>query len=132
MRNNHLNTNKQFMIGNGILAFAVLLVVVIFVIMSMRLQRKKEGERRFLESYTLVLERGFEGYSTSIYLNDSLLMDSLLTADPCTLSINRFSEQSALMIVDNATERISLFELSERGGTYRFEKEDDRVMQLPQ
>ena len=55
MRNNHLNTNKQFMIGNGIIAFAVLLVVVIFVIMSMRLQRKKERERRFLESYTLVL-----------------------------------------------------------------------------
>ena len=132
MKNNHLNTNKQFMIGNGILAFAVLLVVVIFVIMSMRLQRKKEGERRFLESYTLVLERGFEGHSTSVYLNDSLLIDSLLTADPCTLSINRFSEQSALMIVDNATERISLFELSERGGTYRFKKEDDRVMQLPQ
>ncbi|MCI5664957.1 MAG: hypothetical protein MR319_11820 [Mediterranea sp.] len=130
MRNNHLNTNKQFMIGNGILAFAVLLVVVIFVIMSMRLQRKKERERRFLESYTLVLERGFEGHSTSVYLNDSLLMDSLLTAAPCTLSINRFSEQSALMIVDNATERISLFELSEKGGTYRFEKEDDRVMQL--
>ena len=92
MRNNHLNTNKQFMIGNGILAFAVLLVVVIFVIMSMRLQRKKERERRFLESYTLVLERGFEGHSTSVYLNDSLLMDSLLTAAPCTLSINRFSE----------------------------------------
>ena len=79
-----------------------------------------------------MLFRSFEGYSTSIYLNDSLLMDSLLTADPCTLSINRFSEQSALMIVDNATERISLFELSERGGTYRFEKEDDRMMQLPQ
>ena len=26
-----LNTNKQFMIGNGILAFAVIFVVVIFV-----------------------------------------------------------------------------------------------------
>ena len=26
-----LNTNKQFMVGNGILAFAVIFVVVIFV-----------------------------------------------------------------------------------------------------
>ena len=43
----HLNTNKQFMIGNGILAFAVIFVVVIFVYMSMRLQRQKEGERHF-------------------------------------------------------------------------------------
>ena len=26
-----LNTNKQFMVGNGILAFAVIFVVVIFI-----------------------------------------------------------------------------------------------------
>lgn len=38
-----LNTNKQFMVGNGILAFAVIFVVVIFVYMSMRLQRRKTG-----------------------------------------------------------------------------------------
>ena len=48
-----LNTNKQFMIGNGILAFAVIFVVVIFVYMSMRLQQRKEGERNFIETYTI-------------------------------------------------------------------------------
>ena len=37
-----LNTNKQFMIGNGILAFAVIFVVVIFVYMSMRLHNGKK------------------------------------------------------------------------------------------
>lgn len=37
-----LNTNKQFMVGNGILAFAVIFVVVIFVYMSLRLQREKK------------------------------------------------------------------------------------------
>ena len=47
----HLNTNKQFMIGNGILAFAVIFVVVIFVYMSMRLQRQKEGERQNLQHH---------------------------------------------------------------------------------
>ena len=40
-----LNTNKQFMVGNGILAFAVIFVVVIFVYMSLRLQREKEAIR---------------------------------------------------------------------------------------
>ena len=43
----HLNNNKQFMIGNGILAFAVIFVVVIFVYMSMRLQQQKSAERKF-------------------------------------------------------------------------------------
>lgn len=37
----HLNTNKQFMVGNGILAFAVIFVVVIFVYMSLRLDKRK-------------------------------------------------------------------------------------------
>ena len=41
MPKNHLNTNKQFMIGNGILAFAVIFVVVIFVYMSLRLKSEK-------------------------------------------------------------------------------------------
>ncbi len=52
-----LNTNKQFMIGNGILAFAVIFVVVIFVYMSMRLQQRKEGERNFIETYTITLTK---------------------------------------------------------------------------
>ena len=58
-----LNTNKQFMIGNGILAFAVIFVVVIFVYMSMRLQQRKEGERKFIETYTITLTKGFAGDS---------------------------------------------------------------------
>lgn len=127
-----LNTNKQFMVGNGILAFAVIFVVVIFVYMSMRLQQKKSEDRRFIETYTLVLAKGFAGDSTSVFINDSLLMNRTVTEEPLTLEVNRFAEQSALMIVDNATEKLSLFELSERGGTYRFEKEGEEVKQLAQ
>ena len=100
-----LNTNKQFMIGNGILAFAVIFVVVIFVYMSMRLQQRKEGERNFIENRTIAEE-------------------------PFTIEVKRFAEQNALMIVNNATEKLSLFELSEKGGEYRFEKEGEEVKQL--
>ena len=46
----HLNTNKQFMVGNGILAFAVIFVVVIFVYMSLRLDKKKDEDRNFIET----------------------------------------------------------------------------------
>lgn len=127
-----LNTNKQFMIGNGILAFAVFLVVIIFLYMSMREQRKKEEERHYAETYTIELVKGFAGDSTSVYLNDSLLMNRTPDDTPLTIEVKRFAEQSALMIVDNATEKLSLFELSERGGTYRFEKENGQVKLLPQ
>lgn len=128
----HLNTNKQFMIGNGILAFAVIFVVVIFVYMSMRLQRQKEGERYFAETYNVTLVKGFTGDSISILLNDSVLIDQRIDKKPFNFKIKRFAEQSALMIVDKTTDKLSLFELSEKGGNYRFEKDDDEVKLLAQ
>ena len=52
------------------------------------------------------------------------------TEEPFTIEVKRFAEQNALMIVNNATEKLSLFELSEKGGEYRFEKEGEEVKQL--
>ena len=127
-----LNTNKQFMIGNGILAFAIIFVVVIFVYMSMRLQQKKDGERYFTETYTIMLNKGFAGDSVSILINDSLLINKKITEEPFSFEVKRFAEQSALMIVNNDTEKLSLFELIERGGDYRFEKECEEVKLLEQ
>ena len=96
-----LNTNKQFMIGNGILAFAVIFIVVVFVYMSMRLQRNKEADRHFIETYTINLTKGFVGDSLSLFVNDSLIMDKQISEEPVTVEIGRFAEESALMIVDN-------------------------------
>lgn len=127
-----LNTNKQFMIGNGILAFAVIFVVVIFVYMSLRLQQQKEEDRHFIETYTISLVKGFAGDSVSIFINDSLLVNRKMEEAPFSMEVERFAEQSALMIVDNATEKLSLFELSEKGGSYRFEKEGEEVKLLSQ
>lgn len=128
----HLNTNKQFMVGNGIMAFAVIFVVVIFVYMSMRLQQQKDGDRKFIETYTISLTKGFTGDSLSLLINDSVLANQKIAEEPLTIEVKRFAEQSALMIVDNATEKLSLFELSENGGKYRFEKENGEVKQLSQ
>lgn len=127
-----LNTNKQFMIGNGLLAFAVIFVVVIFVYMSLRLQKQKDEERNFIETYTITLTKGFVGDSLSLLINDSVLVNKKITEEPFSINVNRFAEQSALLIVDNMTEDLSLFELSEKGGNYRFEKENGEVKQLSQ
>ncbi|QIU93803.1 hypothetical protein [Bacteroides faecium] len=125
-----LNTNKQFMLGNGILAFAVIFVVVIFIYMSMRLQRDKQEERHFIETYTISLVKGFAGDSVSLFVNDSLIVNKVMPKEPYTVEVGRFAEQSALLIVDNKTEFVSTFDLSERGGTYQFEKEADGIKQL--
>ena len=125
-----LNTNKQFMVGNGILAFAVIFVVVIFIYMSMRLQQKQQEERHFIETYTISLVKGFTGDSISLFVNDSLISNKIIIEEPYTVEVGRFAEQSALLIVDNKTELVSTFDLSERGGNYQFEKEEDGIKQL--
>lgn len=125
-----LNTNKQFMVGNGILAFAVIFVVVIFIYMSMRLQQKQQEERHFIETYTISLVKGFTGDSISLFVNDSLISNKTIIEEPYTVEVSRFAEQSALLIVDNKTELVSTFDLSERGGNYQFEKEEDGIKQL--
>lgn len=126
----HLNTNKQFMVGNGILAFAVIFVVVIFIYMSLRLQRNNQAERHYIETYTVSLVKGFAGDSISLFVNDSLIINKTITHEPFTIEIGRFADQSALLIVDNRTDLVSTFDLSERGGTYQFEKETDGIKQL--
>lgn len=128
----HLNTNKQFMVGNGILAFAVIFVVVIFIYMSLRMQRDKPAERHFAETYTINLTKGFAGDSISVLINDSLILTKQITQEPVSIEVERFAEQSALMIVNNKTEEVSIFDLSEKGGVYRFEKDTDGIKQLSQ
>lgn len=125
-----LNTNKQFMVGNGILAFAVIFVVVIFVYMSLRMQRENQAERHFIETYTISLAKGFAGDSITLYVNDSLIVNKTMPTEAYTVEVARFAEQSALLIVDNKTELVSTFDLSEKGGTYQFVKEEDGIKQL--
>ena len=125
-----LYTYIQFMVGNGILAFAVIFVVVIFIYMSMRLQRDKQEQRHFIETYSISLVKGFAGDSVSLYVNDSLILNKTISEEPYTVEVGRFAEQSALLVVDNKTELVSTFDLSERGGTYQFEKEADGIKQL--
>lgn len=127
-----LNTNKQFMVGNGILAFAVIFIVVIFIYMSMRLQQKDESKHQYTEAYTISLTKGFVGDSISLFVNDSLIVKEKINKEPFSINVNRFAEQSALLIVDDQTEIVATFNLSEKGGTYRFEKEKDGIKQLAQ
>jgi hypothetical protein len=126
----HLTTNKQFMIGNGILAFAVIFVVVAFVYMSMRVQQEKKVEKKYAETYTVTLIKGFTGDSLSLFINDSLLLNKRIVQGPISIKATRFAEQSALIIVDNLTERIFVFDLSEKGEAISLIKDINGIRRL--
>lgn len=127
MSPNHLNTNKQFMIGNGILAFALICVVVIFIYMSMKLQAEKNPNKYYSEVYDIELISGFAGDSISVYINDSLLLNTYVLKDSLKLKVNRFAQQSALLIVNNQTEHMSTFNLSEKGGKICLNKQGNTI-----
>ena len=84
----------------------------------------------YKRQYTISLVKGFAGDSISLFVNDSLIANQVMQEEAFTIEVGRFAEQSALMIVDNKTEIASVFDLSEKGGTYQFEKETDGIKQL--
>jgi hypothetical protein len=124
----HLKTNKQFMLGNGLLAFAVFIIVALFFYLSFREQSKKQ-EHRFAESYAISLVKGFTGNDMQVLVNDSVIYNGMVQSEPLTFSITRFAENSSVIIVDNATEKMAVSELSEQGGVYNFEMNSGEVTQ---
>jgi hypothetical protein len=126
MKTNHLNTNKQFMIGNGILAFAVIFVIVLFTYLSLTLQKNKKSTK-YAEVYSIELSKGFAGDSISVYINDSILLKKRITKEPQLLQVNRFAEESVLMIVDNKTDKATTFNLKKESGVYQFTKEGNEI-----
>lgn len=126
MSKSHLNTNKRFMIGNGILAFAVIFVVVIFVYMSLRLSRK-EGLRQFPEIYIVNADSSIVGDSIDVFINDSLVFTGKPESEGELIRLNRFAENNSMLVVDKTTDFVSTFEIKDEGETIIICREDNSI-----
>lgn len=115
MTKSHLNTNKQFMIGNGILAFAVIFVVVIFIYLSMRMSRDEVVEAKYQEVYTVSVDDSLVGDSLSIFVNDSVIYNGLPDSAGVVVRFNRFADESSMLVFDAATGFVSAFSLDAAG-----------------
>jgi hypothetical protein len=100
--------------------------------MSLKSDFSKSSERHYAEQYTVSLTRGFAGDSLTVMINDSILFDGVVESEPLQIESARFADESALLIVEKSTENVSTFNLSEKGGEYRFERDADGVKQLAQ
>ncbi|WP_300726412.1 hypothetical protein [uncultured Bacteroides sp.] len=127
MSNKSINSNKQFMIGNGILAFGVFFIVCLFLYLGFRGQKKGNGQTVYEGIYTIEIADNFAGDSISVYINDSLLLNRTMDNAGLKLQVNRFAEENALMIVDNKTDEITPFNLSPKGSLISVEKRNGRV-----
>ncbi len=127
MGKNSLNTNKQFMIGNGMLAFGVFAVIIIFLYMSFRFQRKADKVQTYEGVYNIELANSFAGDSIAVYLNDSLLLDQTMPDASLKVEIKRFAEDNVLMVVDNKTDKTTPFNLNPKGSRVEVKKSGDVI-----
>jgi len=118
------------MIGNGLLAFAVIIIVGIFIYLSFREKKEDDGTKKYYETYNIELISGFAGHPFSVYINDSLILNETISTDSFKINVNRFADESALLIVDNETDKLSTFDLSEKGGIIPLRKEGDNILML--
>lgn len=128
MNNKSINSNKQFMIGNGILAFGVFFIVCLFLYLGFRGQSKNDDKTKTFEGlYAIEIADSFTGDSLSVYINDSLLFNSTLGNSSVKFQVKRFAEENTLMVVDNRTDEVTPFNLNAKGSQVQIQKKNGKI-----
>lgn len=115
MREKRRNPNKNFMILNGVLVFAVFIVVLLFLYIAFKFKRDADKVVTYEGRYEITLSKDFAGQSLSVYVNDSLLLNQVMPDSALHVAVDKFAEESVLMIVDNATDTATPFNLNPDG-----------------
>lgn len=122
------NPHKNFMVFNAVLFIAVLVVCGIFLYMAYTFKRDANKKVTYEGRYHIEVNKDFAGQSLSIYVNDSLLWNQAMPDTLVTLEIDRFAEESALLIVDNATDTATPFNLDPKGSKVVVKKQEGEIV----
>ena len=122
------NPHKNFMVFNAVLFIAVLVVCGIFLYMAYTFKRDANKKVTYEGRYHIEVNKDFAGQSLSIYVNDSLLWNQAMSDTLVTLDIDRFAEESALLIVDNATDTATPFNLDPKGSKVVVKKQEGEIV----
>ena len=107
------NANKSFLAGTAVLFVAVFAVVLIFLFWGYSLSDNKE-ERQRKDVFRFVITDDFRGQDLSVWLNDSLIASHAHAGD--TLTHTRLADETTLLLVDNATDHVTLIPVSAHSG----------------
>ena len=113
---------------NTVLFFAVLFITGLFLYMSYTLKRDANKKVTYEGRYHIEVSTDFSGQSLSIYVNDSLLLNGIMPDSLIALDIDRFAEQSALIVVDNTTDIATPFSLDAKGSKVMVKKQNDGIV----
>ena len=128
MNNKSINSNKQFMIGNGILAFGVFFIVCLFLYLGFRNQSKSNNkEKTFAGIYTVEIADYFTGGGRAVWGGGGRLFNSSIGNTAIKFQVKRFAEESTLMIVDSRTDEVTPFNLNPEGSQIAVEKKNGKI-----
>ena len=113
---------------NAVLFFAVLFITGLFLYLSFTLKRDADKKVTYEGRYHIEVNGDFSGESLSIYVNDSLLLNGIMPDSLTILDIDRFAEQSAILIVDNTTDNVTPFNLDPKGSKVVVKKQKDGIV----
>ena len=122
------NPHKNFMVFNAVLFIAVLVITGTFLYLSFVMKRDANKVVIYKGQYHIEISNKFAGENLSIYINDSLLANQIMPDTSMILDINRFAEEHALMIVNNATDTATPFNLNKEGGKVIIKKHKDEIV----
>ena len=116
------------MVFNAVLFFAVLFITALFLYLAYTFKRDANKVVSYKGKYYIEVSTDFAGESLSIYVNDSLLWNQAMPDTLVTLDIDRFAEESALLIVDNATDTATPFNLDPKGSKVVVKKQEGEIV----
>lgn len=105
--------NMRFLYGSVFFFFVIIVTIGLFAYYSLYKHWNKPGDARF--SYEISFSPSFAGKAYDVYLNDSLVYAGAPVNADTVLRINRFATDNALLVVDKASDGVSILQIPDRG-----------------
>lgn len=105
--------NMRFLYGSVFFFFVIIVTIGLFAYYSLYKHWNKPGDVRF--SYEISFSPSFAGKAYDVYLNDSLVYAGAPVNIDTVLRINRFATDNALLVVDKASDGVSILQIPDRG-----------------
>ena len=128
MSKKRYNPHQKFMVFNAVLFFAVLIVCGIFLYMAYTFKRDANKKVTYEGRYHIEMSADFAKENLCVYINDSLLWDQAMPDTLITIHIDRFAEESALIIVNKATDNATPFNLNPKGSKVMVKKQEGEIV----
>ena len=128
MSKKRYNPHQKFMVFNAVLFFAVLIVCGIFLYMAYTFKRDANKKVTYEGRYHIEMSEDFAKEDLSVYINDSLLWNQTMPDTLVTINIDRFAEESALIIVNKATDNATPFNLDPKGSKIMVKKQEGEIV----